>query len=436
MFTRQAAASNPITPLAVSPPPRAESPLTAISPPARRWAELWKEIEFTQAKLLGQASHVRADRSGPDMEFIPQLFDLGRGRRFITIGVKYDVGPGKRRATGSVGMGQFLNLAVSDWEVAAKIWERLQKGDMGISFKDLAVIDGNFDQATKAADQYEKDRWIQKVWELKSNMEKGAKENTLEARSRIAREIESRPAANTALVGDGVIMPASVMEPDEAREAMTRFRINQGMYGDHPYFIYRPVDGQMTVHGISSVRVFKRASELQRDLSENWLDKLGTTLDDLIALTAGKDGAAFARAIEGAEVTRHLNSIVGTFWTMWRDPRFSANADFEVVNDHERRAEKYMDIMIQRTLRSLLKEAVEEIGTYPYVKIDRQNYRKKVLDLKEGLDRTKHVLQLFAQVRSAGDFDGVKKEKDRLVRDFTDRVRGGGGSQDTVTASA
>ena len=414
---------SPTTPDVLNARPGAGPAVTGISPPARRWAELWKELTFTNAMVLGQAPHVKADRYGPPLELIPQLFDLGLGRRFITIGVKYDIGPGKRRATGSVGMGQFLNLAISDWEVANQLWKVLQTGEPGVSFNDLDLINGDFDPATKASDQYEKDRWIQRVWELKSNFEKTARGRTREAVGRIAREIPSRPEARTALVNEGITMPASVMEPKESMEAMTRFRINQGMYGDHRYFIDRPIDGQMNVHGISSKLLFKRAAELHRDLSENWLDSLGTTLDELIALTEGKEGALFARTIEGAAVTRFLNAIMETFWTMWRDPRFSATADFEVVNDHGRRAEKYMDLIIQRTLRSLLKQAVEEIGTYPYVRIDSQNYRRKVGDLKDALDRSRRILRLFAQVRNSSGFTDVRRERDRLVQDFQGRFK-------------
>lgn len=67
-------------------------------------------------------------------------------------------------------------------------------------------------------------------------------------------------------------LPASLLGPDAKREAATRFRINQGMYGDHSCFIERPVDGVMRVHALPSAPMFQRAWDLRRDLKENWLD--------------------------------------------------------------------------------------------------------------------------------------------------------------------
>lgn len=399
-------------------------PRPAICSAAQRWANLWNELDFTDATLLGQAPHVRADRYGPRLELIPQLYDLHRGRRFITVGIKYDTGAGRRREVGSVGFGQFLNLAFADWAIAEQLWELLQKGDLGVSFADLDVINGNFDRATKALDQYEKDNWIQRVFEVKVRLEELAKERTREAVKRIANEASGRPGARTDLVHAGIIMPASVLEPDASREAMTRFRINQGMYGDHTLFVDRPERGEMTVHGIPPARMFRRATELYKDLTESWLGVMRTTLDELIALTAEREGAALARAIESADVARKLNAIVGTFWAMWRNPIFSANAEFEVVTDHERRAAKYMDILIQRTLRILLKQAVEGIGLYPYGTIDRYNYWTKIRALREAVARASHILQRYAAVKNVPGFYEANRERDKLVKEFQSVVMG------------
>lgn len=409
----------------------------AICSAAKRWSELWNELDFRQAVLLGQARHVKADRYGPHLELIPQLFDLRGGRRFITVGIKYDTGPGGRRTTGSVGFGQFLNLAFADWAIADQLWELLQTGDMGVAFKDLDVINGNFDKATKASDQYEKDTWVQSVWELKTRLEDLAKERTHQALVRIASELRARPGIGPALVREGVKLPAALMEPDPSKEAMTRFRINQGMYGDHTYFIDRPVDGEMSVHGIPPARMFRRAAELHRDLNANWLTIMGSALEDLVGLTEDKEGASLARAIESADVTRKLNAIVGTFWAMWKNPIFSANAEFEVVNDHERRAAKYMDIIVQRALRILLKQAVEGIGLYPYTSIGRENYWLKVNQLREALSRASQILHMYAHVDSVPAFNHATREKDRLVRDFQLNVMGNpGGQTRRITASA
>jgi hypothetical protein len=409
----------------------------AITPAAKRWAELWNELDFSHATVLGRAQHVRADRFGPLLELIPQLFDLHRGRRFITIGIKYETGPGRRRETGSVAFGQFLNLAFADWAIADQLWEVLQAGDLGVSFRDLDVINGNFDRATKAADQYEKDQWIQRVWELKVRLEKHAAEQTQGAVDRIVAAIRSRPGAGAALVREGVVLPASLLGADATKEAITRFRINQGMYGDHTYFIDRPVGGLMTVHGIPPAQMFQRASELQAALTDNWLGVIGASLEDLISLTAERQGAALARAIESADVARGLNRIVGTFWAMWRDPIFSANAEFEVVTDHHRRAAKYMDILIQRTFRILLKQAIEEIGLYPYATLDRGNYWRKIHGLEEAVARTRHILHLYAHVKTVPAFQEASRERDRLVREFQAVVLGGTGTPPReVVASA
>jgi hypothetical protein len=394
----------------------------ATSAAAKRWADLWTELDFTGATLLGQARRVEADRYGPRLELIPQLYDLHHGRRFISIGIKYDTGPGRRREIGSVAFGQFLNLPFADWAVADQLWGLLQTGDLGVSFNDLDVINGNFDRATKAMDQFEKDRWIQQVFELKVRLEGIAKKHTQEAVRRIATEVKTRPGARSELVRTGISLPSVLLESDPDKEAQTRFRINQGMYGDHTLFVDRPEKGEMTVHGIPPGHMFRRAEQLYRDLTRNWLGVIRDTLEELIDFTSEREGTALARAIEGAEVTRKLNVIVGTFWSMWGNPIFSANADFEVVTDHERRAAKYMDIMIQRTLRVLLKQAVEEIGLYPYTTIDRFNYRAKIRALDEALARTGRILKLYAQARSVPAFYEANKERDRLVREFLTAV--------------
>lgn len=389
---------------------------------ARRWSELWTELDLSRAHVIRQAPHVSADRYGPRLELIPQLFEIPGGRRFISIGMKYDTGAGKRRSVDSVAFGQFLNLAFTDWIVADHLWDLLKTGDTGVAFRDLDVINGNFDRATKAADRYEKDRWIQRVWELKVKLEEKARERTAKAVQRIDTAVRARnPSAND-LWGAGVPMSASVMEPDPSKEAMTRFRINQGLYGDHSYFIDMPVGGSVQVHGVPVPHMFRRAWELERSLVGNWLDLMGSALRELISLTADREGASLARAIEGAEVTRKLNVIVGTFWDMWRSPIFSANAEFEVVTDHERRAAKYMDIVIQRTLRILLKQAVEGVGLYPYSHIDRTNYWSKVYGLREALVRARRVLALYARANSVPAFHAAHRERERLVIEFQTEV--------------
>lgn len=417
------------------PDPRAHN--AVISSAAKRWAELWNELDLSHASILGRAPHVTADKSGPHLELIPQLFDLHEGRRFIAIGIKYETGPGRRRDVGSLAFGQFLNLAFADWAIADQLWGLLQIGDLGVSFQELDVINGNFDRATKAADQYEKDRWIQKVWELKLRLERAAAAQVREAVRRISREIRRRPGGAAALLEDGILMPASVMASDPSREAIVRFRINQGMYGDHTYFIDRPVEGQMRVHGIPPARMFQRASELEQELTRNWLSVINGSLQELIHLTAERQGAALARAIESAEVARKLNGIVTTFWTMWSDPRFSANAEFEVVTDHERRAAKYMDIMVQRTLRVLLKQAIEGIGLYPYPTIDRSNYWRKVYGLKEAVDRARRILHMYAHATTVPAFNKANREKEKLIKEFqTVVMRGDGDPYRGVMASA
>ena len=408
----------------------------AISSAARRWADLWTELDFSDATLLAQAPHVRADRFGPHLEMIPQFFDLHRGRRFISIGIKYDTGPGRRRETGNLGFGQFLNLAFADWAIADQLWDLLKTGDVGVSFQDLDVINGNFDKATKAQDQYEKDSWVQHVFELKVRLEEIAKVRTKEAVHRIAAKVRERPGAKADLVRSGIVLPTTILEPDTAKEAQTRFRINQGMYGDHTLFIDRPEGLEMRVHGIPPGHMFRRASELQRELSRNWLAVIASALEELIHATAEKEGATLARAIESADVARKLNTIVGTFWAMWRNPIFSANAEFEVVNDHERRAAKYMDILVQRTLRVLLKQAVEGIGLYPYTTIDRHNYWVKIRRLREALKRTSHILQMYARVTGVPGFYEANKVRDKLIREFQVEIMGHGRAPGRPTVSA
>ena len=401
----------------------AERAAAPICSAAKRWAALWSELDFSRATVLGRARHVKADRYGLPLELIPQLFDLHRGRRFISIGIKYDTGPGKRRPTGSVGFGQFLNLAFADWAIADQLWELLQTGDLGVAFQDLEVIDGGFDRPTKARDRYERDRWVQKVWELKVRLEEVARTHTQQALKRIVRAIRSQPGSTGALLGEGLLLPSSLLHRDPSKEAMTRFRINQGMYGDHTYFIDRPQDGWMRARTIPPGRMFKRARELHRELTEGWLNELERTLDALIAMTAGREGASLARAIESAGVVRKLNDVVSTFWAMWSQPLFSANAEFEVVTDHERRAEKYMEIMVQRSLRILLKQTVEEIGVYPYPSVDRHNYWTKIGSLKEALRRATAILRMYARVDSVSAFNAANREKEKLVWEFHRQLR-------------
>lgn len=407
---------------AVGKAPSLDEARPPICPAARRWADMWKELDLSRAELLRQAPHVKADRFGLHLELVPQLFDLHGGRRYISIGVKYESGPGRRRPVDSPAFGQFLNLPFTDWTLADQLWDLLKTGDMGVSFQDLDVINGNFDKATKASDQFEKDKWIQRVWELKLLLEQKAQERTLAAVKRIAEEMRARQVTMQQLWGEGVTMAASVMEPDPSKEAVTRFRINQGLYGDHTYFVDRPVDGKIQVHGVPPANMFHRATELERALTQKWLGVIGLTLRELIELTADRQGATLARAIESADVIRKLNVIVSTFWDMWRNPIFSANAAFEVVTDHERRAAKYMDILIQRSLRILLKQAVEGIGLYPYSTIDRNNYWGKIYALHEALVRARRVLELYSHASSVPAFREAHLERERLVKEFQAQV--------------
>jgi hypothetical protein len=150
---------------------------------------------------------------------------------------------------------------------------------------------------------------------------------------------------------------------------------------------------------------------------------MGRNVEELVALTSNKDDAALSRAIESAAVAKRLNKIVGTFWTMWERPIFSATAEFEVVTDHKRRAAKYMEIMVQRTLRILLKQAIEGIGFYPYPSIDRDNYWRKVHLVREALERSGRILHLYAQARSVADFNQAIKERERLIVEFQGMIR-------------
>ncbi len=396
-----------------------------ISSAARRWSGLWTEIDLSGAKPIGRWSHVTAGSFGPAVELIPQFFDLPNGRRFINVGIKYDSGPGMYRRLDSVGFGQFINLPFVDWEIAERVWEALGTGEAGVSFNDLSAINGNFDLATKASDRFLKDQWIQRVWELKVRLEEEARDQTRAALERIAEALRTYPGVVEAMSRGGVELPASLLGPDAKREAVTRFRINQGMYGDHSCFIERPVDGVMRVHALPSGPMFERASELRRDLKENWLDLIREALDNLLASTAGKEGAALARAIESADTIRKLNVIVETFWSMWKHPLFSANAEFEVVTDPQRRSAKYMEILIQRTLRILLKQSVEEIGFYPYATVDRSTYPKKIRGLEEALRRTSRILDLYGQVESVPAFKKATEERNRLVKEFQELIRDG-----------
>lgn len=395
----------------------------AISSAAARWASLWSELDLSEARLVDRATHVKAHLYGPPVEMIPQFFDLQNGRRFISIGIKYDQGPGSHRQVSSVGFGQFLNLPFADWAIGERVWKLLRTGEAGPSFSHLAVINGNFDRATKASDRYLKDRWTQRVWELKLRLEKDARDETRAALKRIGAAIRERPGASEAMARGGVELPSSLLGPDDRQEAVTRFRINQGMYGDHTCFIERPVDGVMRVHALPSTVMFRRASELHRDLTENWLGAIADALDDLVASTADKEGAALARAISSADTVRKLNTIVETFWSMWKQPLFSANAAFEVVTDPQRRSAKYMEILIQRSLRILLKQSVEEIGLYPYPSVDRFNYRGKIRSLEEALQRTSRILDLYGQVRTVPAFKQATRERNRLMEEFQNVIR-------------
>ena len=396
-----------------------------ISSAARRWSGLWSEIDLSSAKPIGRGSHVKAGSFGPPVEMIPQFFDLSNGRRFITVGIKFDAGPGMYRRVDSVGFGQFINLPFADWDIAEQIWEALQTGEAGVSFNDLSAINGNFDPATKAADRFVKDQWIQRVWELKVRLEKDAQDQTRAALQRIVEAIQAQPGGVEAMSQGGVELPASLLGPDAKREAVTRFRINQGMYGDHSCFIERPVEGIMRVHSLPSGPMFQRAKELRHDLKETWLDGIGEAMDNLLASTAGKEGAALALAIESADTIRKLNVIVETFWSMWKQPLFSANAEFEVVTDPQRRAAKYMELLIQRTLRILLKQAVEAIGFYPYATVNGSTYPRKIGNLQEALRRSNRILDLYGQVRTVSEFKQATEERHRLVREFQQMIRHG-----------
>ncbi|HSG08519.1 MAG TPA: hypothetical protein VLA36_09180, partial [Longimicrobiales bacterium] len=216
----------------------AQRPL--MSAAAGRWSELWPELEFGRATLLDRAPGVKADVYDPRVELTPQLFDLRRGRRFITIWMEYRDGVGFRMDHKVIRtFGQFINIPFADWAVADQVWEVLQTGDMGVSFQDLSAITGDHDQASRAADQRHRERWIQRVWELKNRLEEIAAKRTRAALERITAYIESRPEAAAALAHGSVLLPASLLGPDGSTEAVTRFRINQGMYGDHTYFIDR-----------------------------------------------------------------------------------------------------------------------------------------------------------------------------------------------------
>jgi hypothetical protein len=81
-----------------------------------------------------------------------------------------------------------------------------------------------------------------------------------------------------------------------------------------------------------------------------------------------------------------------------------------------------MDIMIQRSLRILLKQAVEGIGLYPYGHIDRTNYWGKVYGLKEALVRARQVLRLYAHANTVPLFHEAHRERERLVREFQTQV--------------
>ncbi|HSG07180.1 MAG TPA: hypothetical protein VLA36_02405, partial [Longimicrobiales bacterium] len=162
---------------------------------------------------------------------------------------------------------------------------------------------------------------------------------------------------------------------------------------------------------------------LRKQLSDGWLNVLEDKLEELAALTSGLEGAALARAIESAAVTKKLDEIVSTFWNMWRSPLFSATAEFEVVVDLERRATKYMEIMVQRTLRFLLKPVIRALGVYPYASLDRGNYSRKIRMLREALERAKEILRLYAQARTVSEFNAALKERERLIGEFQTMIR-------------
>ena len=178
-----------------------------MSAAAGRWSELWTELEFSRATLLDRAPGVKADVYDPRVELTPQLFDLRRGRRFITIGMEYHEGLGLRMDAKVIrAFGQFINIPFADWAVADQVWEVLQTGDMGVSFKDLSAITGEPDQAARAADQRVKELWIQRVWELKNRLEEIAAKRTRAALERITAYIESRPDVAAALAHGSVAL--------------------------------------------------------------------------------------------------------------------------------------------------------------------------------------------------------------------------------------
>ncbi len=110
---------------------------------------------------------------------------------------------------------------------------------------------------------------------------------------------------------------------------------------------------------------------------------------------------------------------------MWKQPLFSANAEFEVVTDPQRRAAKYMELLIQRTLRILLKQAVEAIGFYPYATVNGSTYPRKIGNLQEALRRSNRILDLYGQVRTVSEFKQATEERHRLVREFQQMIRHG-----------
>ncbi|NJD20445.1 MAG: hypothetical protein FIA95_14335 [Gemmatimonadetes bacterium] len=381
---------------------------------------MWSDLDLSEARLLGEAPPVAAYRQGPRVDLIPRLFDLRGGRCCISVGMRHvDADGGRRAAEDTV---QLLNLAFTDWTIADQLWELLKTGDMGVSFQDLDVLDGGSDKVTRAVDHYRKDLWVQSVWELKLRIESKARERTVKAVERIALESRTMLATMQELWDDGIVMPASVMEPDPSKEALTRFRINQGLYGDHTYFVDRPVGGKIRVHGIPLALMFRRASELERELSAHGLRVMAAELRALVSLTGGREGASLAQAVASADVHHRLNRIVGAFWDMWRSPVFSANAEFEVVADHERRAVKYMDIMIQRAMRILVKQAVEGIGLYPYAPLDRANYWNRIYALHEALARARGILHVYACATTVQAFHDAHRERERLVREFQTQI--------------
>jgi hypothetical protein len=396
-------------------------PVTTISSAAKRWSGLWNEVDARRATVLARGNRVSANKRGLRLDLVPMLVSH-HGRHFISIGIQYDNGTEAYRALGSPGLGQLVNLPFSDWAIADQLWGLLEVGDFGVSFSDLDAIDGGFDRESKAWDHAERDSWVQRVWELKLRLEENAKSHTWAALTRVAGEIRARLGTEAVARAAETELPASLLAPLISEEASTRFRINQGMYGDHSYFIERPWAGRMLVRPIPVEPMLQRAADLRRELTDEWLSVFGQTLNELSGLTAGKEGAALARAIESADVARKLNLLIGTFWTMWKDPMFSPNADFEVVTDPQRRAAKYMEVMIQRTFRILIKQAVEGIGQYPYPGLDRFSYIRRIRSLEEAVNRARRILDLYASSTTLSALRQANAARRIMIDEFQARI--------------